>query len=171
VFEDVAPRVVDADGDGAPDIVVVESDVALGAQLAVYSLSRRQLVKVAATPHIGMRHRWLAPVAVADLDGDSVVDIAYVETPHLGKRLRVWSWAPGGLTEIASLGGVTNHRIGEPFISGGLRDCGAGPEMMLADADWRSLVAVRLHDGALVSTPVAPLAGPEDFDAALACKG
>jgi len=169
VFEDVAPRVVDADGDGAPDIVVVEADLERGAQLAVYGLRRGALVKIAATPHIGTRFRWLAPVAVADLDGNGVIDLAYVETPHLGKRLRVWSWAPGGLTEIASTGGLTNHRIGEPFISGGLRDCGAGPEMVLASADWRDLMAVRLTGGALVADRIGPLDGRADFDAALAC--
>lgn len=169
VFEDIAPRVVDADGDGAPDIVIVESDLKVGAQLAVYGLRRGALAKIAATPHVGSRHRWLAPVAVADLDGDGSVDLAYVETPHLGKRLRVWSWAPGGLTEIASLGGVTNHRIGDPFISGGLRDCGAGPEMVLADAGWRDLLAVRFADGVLVAQRIGPLHGPADIDAALAC--
>lgn len=169
VFEDVAPRVVDADGDGVPDIVVVEADLAAGAQLAVYGLRRGQLAKVAATPHIGTRHRWLAPVAVADLDGDGVIEIAYVETPHLGKRLRVWTWAAGGLTELASLGGVTNHRIGEPFISGGLRDCRRGPEMVLATADWRGLVAVRLEGGALVADRIGPLDGAADFDATLGC--
>jgi len=169
VFEDVAPRVVDADGDGVPDIVVVEADLSAGAQLAVYGLRRGALAKVAATPHIGTRFRWLAPVAVADLDGDGVVDLAYVDRPHLAKTLRVWSWAAGGLTEVASLGGVTNHRIGEPFISGGLRDCGAGPEMVLASADWRALMAVRLTGGALVADRIGPLDGPADFDAALAC--
>lgn len=169
VFEDVAPRVVDADGDGAPDIVVVESDLSAGAQLAVYGLRRGALAKVAATPHIGTPFRWLAPVAVADLDGDGVTDLAYVDRPHLAKTLRVWSWAPGGLTEIASMGGVTNHRIGDPFISGGMRDCGAGPELVLADGDWRDIMAVRFDVGALAAHRIGPLDGPADFDAALAC--
>ena len=169
VFEDVAPRVVDADGDGAPDIVVVEADLAQGAQLAVYGLRHGALAKIAATPHIGTRHRWLAPVAVADLDGDGVVDLAYVDRPHLARTLRVWSWAPGGLTEVASLAGVTNHRIGDTFISGGLRDCGAGPEMVLATADWRGLVAVRFDGRGLLARDLGPLDAPSDFDAALTC--
>ena len=169
VFEDVAPRVVDADGDGAPDIVVVEADLARGAQLAVYGLRQGALAKIAATPHIGTRHRWLAPVAVADLDGDGVVDLAYVDRPHLARTLRGWSWAPGGLTEVASLAGVTNHRIGDTFISGGLRDCGAGPEMVLATADWRGLVAVRFDGRGLLARDLGPLDAPADFDAALTC--
>jgi hypothetical protein len=108
-------------------VVVVETDPDLGAQLAVYALRQGALVKAAATPHIGQRFRWLAPVGVADLNGDGVTDIAYVDRPHLAKTLRVWSWAPGGLTEIAALEGVTNHRIGDEVIWGGLRDCGRGP--------------------------------------------
>jgi len=170
VFEDVAPRVVDADGDGAADVVVVETDLTRGAQLAIYSVRRGRLEKVAATPAIGQRFRWLAPVAVADLDADGITDIAYVETPHLGKRLKVWTWAPGGLTLKAEMAGVSNHRIGEEVISGGLRDCGSGPELVLADADWRGLVAVRLGRAGLTRHAL-PLDATEDgFAAALACS-
>ncbi len=151
VFEDIAPRVVDADGDGQNDVVLVESSPRAGAQLAIYSLRQGELVKSAATPHIGTRFRWLAPAAVADLNGDGITDIAYVETPHLAKTLRVLSWAAGGLTEIARLSGVTNHRIGDEVIWGGLRECGGGAEIVLADAGLRSLVAVRLKGDTLTS--------------------
>jgi len=172
VFEDVAPRVVDADGDGTAEIVVVQSDLQDGAQLAIYEIRGGALALEAATPTIGQRFRWLAPVTIADLDGDGVTDLAYVETPHLGKRLRVWTWAPGGLTEIARTDGVTNHRIGDETISGGLRDCGAGPEMVLADAAWGGLVAVTLApDRQLERRPLDLPATPEGFAAAAACEG
>ena len=170
VFEDIAPRVVDADGDGRNDVVVVEADLARGAQLAVYSLRRGRLAKAAATPEIGTRFRWLAPVAVADLDGDGITDLAYLETPHLGKRLKVWTWAPGGLTLTADLSGVTNHRIGEEVISGGLRDCGQGPEMILADAAWRRVVAVTLSGAKLSARPLDLKPDATGFAAALACQ-
>jgi hypothetical protein len=170
VFEDIAPRVVDADGDGAADVVVVQSDPDLGAQLAVYSLRRGALVKAAATPHIGQRFRWLAPVGVADLNGDGVTDIAFVDRPHLAKTLRVWSWAPGGLTLIASLPGVTNHRIGDEVIWGGLRDCGAGPEMIMADAGFTEVVAVRLDGAELAARPLGLPATPAGFDRAMDCS-
>ena len=169
VFEDIAPRVVDADGDGAPDVVVVETDPDLGAQLAVYAVRQGALVKAAATPHIGQRFRWLAPVGVADLNGDGVTDIAYVDRPHLAKTLRVWSWAPGGLTEIAALPGVTNHRIGDEVIWGGIRDCGAGPEMIVADADFAGILAVRFDGGELDSRPLGQPATAGHFRRALSC--
>ncbi|EDM71789.1 Integrins alpha chain [Roseobacter sp. AzwK-3b] len=170
VFEDIAPRVVDADGDGRLDVVLVEADPRLGAQLAVYSLRQGRLVKAAATPHIGTRFRWLAPAAIADLNGDGVIDIAYVETPHLGKTLRVWSWAPGGLTEIARLSGVTNHRIGDEVIWGGLRDCGQGPEIVVADAGFRRVLSVAFEGRQLVARSLGTRADAAGFDRAMACR-
>lgn len=156
VFEDLAPRVVDVDGDGAPEVVVVESHENQGARLAIWGLTDRgNLATKAATPFIGTRFRWLAPVAVADLDGDGLVELAYVDRPHLAKVLRVWRYEPlrageVALTEVATLEGVSNHRIGWDYIAGGLRDCGQGPEMVLADAGWSSIVTVTF-DGTSLS--------------------
>ncbi len=169
VFEDIAPRVVDADGDGQNDIVVVESSQTQGAQLAIYSLRRGALVKAHATPYIGTRFRWLAPVAIADLDGDGITDIAYVDRPHLAKTLRVWTFAPGGLTEGATLSGVTNHRIGDEQIFGGLRTCGGAPELILLSSDWSEIVAVTYAGKTLKSRTIGPNTGPAAITAALAC--
>ena len=169
VFEDIAPRVADADGDGAPDVIVVETDPDRGAQLAVYSLRGGALVKAAATPNIGQRFRWLAPVGVADLNGDGRPDIAYVDRPHLARTLRVWTWASGGLTEIATLDGVTNHRIGDEVIWGGIRDCGDGPEMILADSTFTEIVAVRLDGDRLAPRPLGLAATPGSFERAQSC--
>jgi hypothetical protein len=108
-------------------------------------------------------------VGIADLNGDGVTDIAYVDRPHLAKILRVWSWAPGGLTEIAQLPGVTNHRIGDEVIWGGLRDCGDGPEMILADEAFARVVAIRFADGRLASRRAGQPATAAGFDRALAC--
>lgn len=170
VFEDIAPRVVDADGDGAPDVVVVETDPQLGAQLAIYALRHGELVKTAATSHIGQRFRWLAPVGVADLDGDGVIDIAYVDRPHLARILRVWTWAPGGLTEIAALEGVTNHRIGDEVIWGGLRDCGEGPELVVADAAFTEILAIRFDGRGLSLRPLGLASTPANFSRAMSCR-
>ncbi len=139
VFEDLAPRLWDVDGDGAPEVIVVETAFDRGARLAVWGPHGR----IAATPFIGQRHRWLAPLGAADLDGDGWVEIAYVETPHLGKRLRLWRLEKGMLVPVAALAGITNHRIGSEEIHGGVRDCGAGPELIAADGHWRNVVAIR----------------------------
>lgn len=165
VFEDVAPRLADVTGDGAPEVVVVESHQRQGARLAVYSAAGR----IGQTPFIGTRFRWLAPVAVADLDGDGHVELAYVDRPHLARVLRVWRWRNGALAPVASAEGHTNHRIGEPDIAGGLRDCGAGPELVTARGDWQVLLATRLEGDRLVSREIGPHSGRGSFAAALAC--
>ncbi len=65
---------------------------------------------------------------------------------------------------------MTNHQIGWDFIAGGRRDCGAGPEMVLASGDWRRVVAVRLTAGTLEKTTLGPFTGVDDIAAALACR-
>jgi hypothetical protein len=143
VFEDVAPRLADIDGDGDGEVITVESDRSLGARLAVYD----ETGLFAATPFIGARFRWLAPIGAADLDDDGRVEIAYIDRPHLAKVLRIWRYDGGRLREVASAAGFTNHRIGEARISGGIRSCGGTPEIVVADADWRRIVGIRLADG------------------------
>jgi hypothetical protein len=170
VFEDVAPRLADVDGDGAAEVVTVESHADLGARLAVWGLEDGRLARRAATPHIGQRNRWLAPLGAADLDGDGRVEIAYVDRPHLARILRVWRYDAGRLEQIAALPGVTNHRIGEPYISGGIRDCGDGVEIIAADAGWRHLLAIQLHAGELAAREIAPVTGRQSFADALACR-
>lgn len=149
VFEDIAPRVADMDGDGLGDAVVVETDVNLGASLAIYSLGPDGLFKLTATPHIGRSSRWLAPAGIADFDGDGQNDVAYVETPHLGKVLRFWTVRRGELVEIAAANGLTNHRIGEEMISGGVRVCDGVAEVITANGNWSRVFATRMVDGGL----------------------
>lgn len=165
VFEDLAPRVVDLDDDGNAEVIVVESHRDLGAQLAIYGPGG----KIAATPHIGQTNRWLAPIGAADLDGDGAMEIAYIDRPHLARILRVWRYADGRLSEVAQQPGLTNHRIGEDFISGGIRDCGSGPEMIVARGDWRGTVALDLIDGQLRETALPFLPSSDGFAQALAC--
>jgi hypothetical protein len=171
VFEDTMPRLADLDGDGQPEIIVVQSHRDLGAQLAVYAPAAdgASLDLIAATPFIGRRNRWLAPIGAGDLDGDGRVEIAYIDRPHLARTLRVWRYEGGQLTEIASADGLTNHRIGDPTIPGGLRDCGDGPEMITADAGWSRVIATRLGpDGRLTSRDLGPW-WPGALNAALSC--
>lgn len=164
VFEDTAPRIVTLPGQGAVAVMVVESDLRQGARLALYTADGL----LAATPFIGQPHRWLAPVGAADLDGDGALEIAYVDRPHLARTLRVWRLTAETLRPLDTLEGVTNHRIGWDYIEGGLRDCGSGPEMILASADWRAVMAVRF-DGTLQSRSLGPYS-PEAIQRAMSCR-
>ena len=166
VFEDVAPRLADLDGDGTPEVIVVETLNTAGAQLAVYDATG----KIAATPHIGRTNRWLSPIGAGDLDGDGQIEIAYIDRPHLAKTLRVWRFSDGQLRHVADLGGLTNHRIGEADIGGGLRNCGQGPEMITASADWTQVMATVLRDGNLTTRAIGPHRDRSSFAAALACE-
>lgn len=150
VFEDVAPRLADVDGDGLPEIIVVETDMRQGAALAIYGKGG----KIAETPHIGQSNRWLAPVGIADLDGDGAVELAYVDRPHLARILTIWRYEDGKLTRVATQSGHTNHRIGQDFISGGLRDCGSAVEMITFSPDWSRVQATRLVSDELMSHDV-----------------
>ena len=175
VFEDLEPRLADLDGDETPEIIVVETDMRLGAQLTVYGLifdgaALEGIQKLAETPHIGQKYRWLAPVGIADFDGNGSMEIAYIETPHLGKVLKVVSYQDGQLKDRAQLSELTNHRIGEDFISGGVRDCGARPEIIVADGNWRRVMAVQLIGDDLAAYDVGPFEGAESFRRALDCK-
>ncbi|SMX37771.1 FG-GAP repeat domain-containing protein [Octadecabacter ascidiaceicola] len=164
VFEDIAPRLWDITGDGAPEVVVIETDLARGASLAVYD----ETGKIAETPHIGRTNRWLAPIGAVDLDGDGRVEVAFIDRPHLTKTLRVFEWDGSDLVLDAELSGLTNHRIGQDFISGGVRDCGDGPELVTANSDWSDVMVTRLEGGALETRSVAAFS-PEQLAAVLNC--
>lgn len=167
VFEDIAPRLADLTGDGLNEVIVVRSGGGKGAQLVVYGVTGDRFGLIAATaplPH----HRWLAPVGIADFDSDGRVEIAYVDRPHLRKDLVFVRLEGGTLREIARLPGVTNHRIGDAVLAGGLRNCGQGPELVVASADWSRLLVIGWQDG-----PVARDAGVwsgRAAEKALACR-
>ena len=168
VFEDTAPRVVDVDGDGDNEVVVVESDATRGARIAIYDESGL----IATNPYIGQRNRWLAPagIAAADLDGDGRIELAFVDRPHLAKTLRIYEFNAGELLLEASFQAVTNHRIGERDIAGGIRTCAGVPEVVVADANWREVLAIRWNGKSFDVTRLGAHQGRASFAHAMACK-
>jgi hypothetical protein len=168
IFEDVAPRLYDFTGDGIQEVVVVESHKKFGARLAIFNIAGEGKL-LAATPYIGTRFRWLAPIGIADFSGDGNIDIAYIDRPHLAKTLRVWTYRDGKLIETANTTGLSNHRIGDDFISGGVRTCNGTPEMITADAAWKRVIATRFENGKLTKTDLGPFKGKRSFKRALSC--
>ena len=182
IFEGPKPIVADVTGDGLPEVIATETDPALGARLSIYGFPRSgqenwydflkgkgAFDRLAATPPIGEPYRWLAVVGAADLDGDGHVEVAFVDRPHLAKVLRVWRYRDGDFREVAAAEGFTNHRIGEADIAGGVRDCGRGPEMIVASADWSRLLAVRF-DGAFRMRELGRDTSRPAFARALGCR-
>jgi hypothetical protein len=160
VFEDITARIADLDGDGQAEVLVVETDIASGAMLTVYDAEGRR----AATRPIGQTHRWLAPVATADLDGDGRIEIAYVDRPHLLRELVILHLDGDALTEIARMPGLTNHVLGEAVIRGGLRICDDVPELVLANPDWTAAQGVTFAGGVLTQRSLGPMDRPSDLD-------
>ena len=176
VFEDLKPRKTTLGADNHEVLVVVESQRDLGAQLAVYDIlesgNSASLVKRAATPHIGRAYRWLAPAGIADFDGDGLNDIAYVETPHLGKILKIVTLKGDQLVPIVTpKSGFSNHSIGEDFITSGVRDCAGRVELLTPDAARTTLMAVRVEGGEIVAEPTAFEPSPDGIAKAQRCEG
>jgi len=162
VFEDLHPRLADLDRDGEDEIIVVRASLARGAVLTVYGLVDDELRLIAEGPQNLTAHRWLNPVGAADFDGDGTVEVAYVETPHLGGILRILSLQDGRLVEEASRAGFSNHVIGSrelglsailDFDEDGL------PEIFLPTARRRALQVLRYKDGEIT------LLGRDFYDA------
>ncbi|OED38613.1 hypothetical protein AB833_18955 [Chromatiales bacterium (ex Bugula neritina AB1)] len=170
VFEDVTPRIGDVTGDGVNDVVVIESHRELGASLAIYGTEEGQLLKLASTPYIGRAFRWLAPVGIADFTGDNIADVAYVETPHIGGILKIWSFANEVPELVVAMDGFSNHRIGENTITGGIRHCGDGVEMVLPDTHWENTLIARYRNKSITTEIYANDTSADTVQRALQCK-
>lgn len=176
VFEDTEPRLIDVDNDGSPEVITVVSYYNSGAAIRIWDEVTASdqpggttMAVMAEGAAIGTRFRWLAIVGAGDLDGDGQIEIAYVDRPHLAKTLRIVRIEGDDLVEIAALGGLTNHRIGEPDIAGGIRDCGDGPEMIVASGDWSQLLAVTFKNGTLKAREIGLETSRPAFAKAIGC--
>ena len=169
VFEDVQTRLANIDQQPGDEVITIRSHQNYGAQIAIYQLTNGGLELFAETPYIGTANRWLAPIGIADFNNDGDMDIAYVDRPHLAKILRVWTYRGGELQELVNKSGYSNHRIGEDFISGGIKTCEGETIMITADARWQRIIATTLENNELITTDIGPFNGVESFEKALQC--
>ena len=156
VFEDRVPRLVDIDGDGRDEIILVEADTTRGAALVVFGLRAAAgaapgtpaglaLVELARSPSTGTAFRWLNPVGVTDFDGDGRLDIASVTTPHIGGVLTLYHFRPPQLVPFARAADVSNHRYGslEQRLSVVVEQPGRRPTVLVPDMQHTALQALR----------------------------
>lgn len=174
VFEDTAPRLHDFDGDGKPEVVTVFSGEDTGAMIRIYGMQGDTLFARGSNAPIGTRHRWLAVAGIADFNGDGLDDIAYVDRPHLARRLRLVtvdaSQSPLAFKELASVGGLTNHKYGSPDIEGGVRVCpDQAPVVIAASANWSRVMKARLDNGEFEISPLGKYTDSSSLAQALRC--
>jgi len=153
VFEDRIPRLVDLDGDGRDEIIVVESDALQGSALVVLGVrpsskdkaAPLELVELARSPSTGSTFRWLNPVGVADFNGDGHLDVASVTTPHIGGVLTLHHYRPPLLVPYAKAMDTSNHRMGalEQSLAVIVSPAGQRPTVIVPDMTQRALHALR----------------------------
>lgn len=147
VFEDLQPRLIDLDGDGRDEIVVIEADSERGAALVAYGMPRigDQLEERARSSYLGLPFRWLNPVGFADFDGDGKLDIASITTPHIGGTLTLYRYAPPRIEPFAKAMDVSNHQMGDPNLQmhAILSLPGQRPTVVVPDMSRRALHALR----------------------------
>lgn len=112
-FEDICPRLYDVDGDEELEFITIRTNVSQGAGIAIYKIMDEQLVEYAYVPEIGTTNRWLNIVAINDLDNDGIVELVWIQTPHIGGILKAAKIKPGTLKVLAEKAQYSNHAIGE----------------------------------------------------------
>lgn len=119
VFEDLEPRIVDIDIDGTPEIITILTKQGEGAGVALYGIRDGILDELARSEFIGTSNRWLNPAGVGDFDNDGTIEIAYVETPHIGGKLVLLTWdkIEGRLVEERRADGYSTHVVGSTALA------------------------------------------------------
>jgi hypothetical protein len=155
VFEDRIPRLMDLDGDGQDEIILIESDALRGSSTVVYGVQTGKtakgadkkpgLIELARSVHTGSTFRWLNPVGVADFDGDGKLDVASVITPHVGGLLTLYHYAPPKLEPFAQAMDTSNHRMGdlEQQVAVIVEQKGIRPTIIVPDMQLKALHALR----------------------------
>lgn len=150
VFEDLRVRLVDLNGDHNEELVVIRSYLEQGSALSVFRLTKAGIELQAETPPIGISYRWLNPAGAADFDGDGKIEIAYVETPHIGGTLRVYQLGLDGLRQKYEAPGFSNHKMGSRLLDMSAvvdwNDDGV-PDLALPDANRSSIRIVGFSGG------------------------
>lgn len=112
VFEDIRPRLADVDQDGQLEFITIRTKINAGGGIAIYKVGGERLFEFAFVPEIGLSNRWLNIAAIDDLDEDGVVDLAWIQTPHIGGILKVAPIQPGQIKSVVEARQYSNHVIG-----------------------------------------------------------
>ncbi|MBU0954072.1 MAG: VCBS repeat-containing protein [Spirochaetes bacterium] len=161
VFEDLKPRIVSLAAGAKPLLLTIVSGRDGGARLMLLRQEGDKLVPAAQSEPIGTAMRWLNPVAVADLDGDGMVELAAVITPHIGGTLKIFRLEGERLIEIASLGDFSNHVYGSAELGlSTVLEIAGRMILVVPDSSRRRLRFIAFSNGRLVELGSYPLDQP-----------
>ena len=176
VFEDLQPRIADVDEDGQPEFITIRTPLTEGAGVAIFKIIDEQLMLMAASEFVGTPNRWLSIAAITDLDNDGTMNIAWVQTPHIGGTLRVATIVNGRLQIIDEKSGYSNHRIGQTNLCLSVISASAPLKTLyLPTNDYAAVVGLQLEHGKLteksrleqVIDPLKPLHEQTSFGSVL----
>jgi hypothetical protein len=112
VFEDLRPKLKDVDNDGEPEFITIQTHMDLGASVCIYKIVNGKFLKLCQSSYIGQTHRWLNIAAIDDLDNDGNIEVAWIQTPHIGGLLKIARVEGDSLQIVDEIDGVSNHQIG-----------------------------------------------------------
>ena len=165
VFEDREPRIVDLDGDGRNEILLVHSRQDTGSALAVLGLRNGALRIIAETPGNGGPQRWLNPAGAGHFFDRNSLQVALVRMPHAVGRLEFWGFDGVSLKLRGSLPDISNHRIGSRNLSMSAVVKGDGETLdtlAIPAFDRRSVRFVKVRGGVPVVASSVTLRGQAD---------
>jgi hypothetical protein len=134
------------------EIVLTVSDDNFGARMEVYSLEGKQL---GVSEFVGRSHRWMHLLAVAPftdlpLMEQGQVQLALIQTPHIGGILKLYQWNETKLERINQQSGFSTHAIGSDNLNMAIAanfDDQNDIELLLPSQDFTSLKLVKYIDG------------------------
>jgi len=147
VFEGLFPMVADVDGDGSREIVTTVSRAGDGARLVVFEYKDEKFKVVAESDPVGTGFRWLHQIAVAPFGPNGEIEIAVVQTPHVGGIAKFYRISGDRLELVASnAGGYMSHVNGsrnlDQAIAGDF-DRDGNIELIVPSRDQQRLIALR----------------------------
>jgi hypothetical protein len=111
VFEDLAPRLWDVDGDADAEVWAVRSGASEGTRVEAYGVRDGELQLLIATPPKDAR-QWLNPIGLADFSGDGWLELALIADPEDRGFLTLYRVSGDALVQQLTVPGFSNHAPG-----------------------------------------------------------